>query len=918
MREPFASLIRPEPAPSVPPFDRLAPGPPLNLLAAQIEALSSPGDAIVDLHGRGGWVGRTAIARLRRAYTFESNPLTRLLAEVVLRPPDLRHLDAAFQGIASAPRGELPLKPSLAALYASRCATCGRVVTVDEFLWDGDAAAPFRKSYHCAYCRDQVGGGELRTAATDAGDAQRSEIGDERDVAYAALRERFPVLDGQTDLVRQVLALYTPRTLVALHAILQRIEGDLRAASLQAALRIAFLHVLLPASRLNGYPGRVAALRISGARVRLPASRQWRERNPWLLFEDGIRLVRGFIQRLGAAPGGPIQARLGEDLLALADASANVVIRRGSPGTPGAVETGAGGGPLPRVRLVATQPPLRWSTESLSFAYLGAAMALGREAAGELPLEPLFGSVQRQEWGWHAAALRRSLAAVRPILARDARALIVLDPGGPEAIVAAALGGVGAGFHLTSVQLSEGEEGIGGTIELSLERPRSEAPRTRANVPLPSLERRTGEEHDAGAPFQLADVERTIADVAVAVLQARGEPARFERLLAEILVGLDAAGHLRRLVGTRTYRETADAAEARADASGLLPRPAEPDLAEEPGTGRDATSGRELAAGRDVPGRGGRPRAEGADQVALLLDLVRGELSRPENRRLVEIEPERWWLADRRDLARATIPLADRVEWAVFSLLSTSGRLSEAALYERIAGIFRGADSPEEALVRACLDSYRSLASTPEALRTNDELQARYAEHTAIVADIIGYGHRLGLRAWASRAEQKRIHAGRPLADLLTERERRAYLPLIIHAPIEALEAVDVIWYLRGKVTFLFEVEWTAMLGEPLLQRGMQIPPAEGIVRFLVVVPERTELVRAKLDRSPVLRAALETGNWHILKSNHLRRLVEREGADLERLQPLLGLDPEIETAGEQLPLFTPAQPPAPHGSPTA
>ena len=97
-----------------------------------------------------------------------------------------------------------------------------------------------------------------------------------------------------------------------------------------------------------------------------------------------------------------------------------------------------------------------------------------------------------------------------------------------------------------------------------------------------------------------------------------------------------------------------------------------------------------------------------------LLELIRAELTRPDHRRLREIEPDRWWLADREDIAAAAAPLADRVEWAVFSLLSTAGPLSEASFFERIAALFTGHDLPDEALVRACLQSYRSRASTAD------------------------------------------------------------------------------------------------------------------------------------------------------------------------------------------------------------
>ena len=54
MPETLSSLIRPEQGPLLPTFERLAPPPPLNLVAAEIEARSRPGDVVVDLFGRGG------------------------------------------------------------------------------------------------------------------------------------------------------------------------------------------------------------------------------------------------------------------------------------------------------------------------------------------------------------------------------------------------------------------------------------------------------------------------------------------------------------------------------------------------------------------------------------------------------------------------------------------------------------------------------------------------------------------------------------------------------------------------------------------------------------------------------------------------------------------------------------------------
>jgi hypothetical protein len=202
------------------------------------------------------------------------------------------------------------------------------------------------------------------------------------------------------------------------------------------------------------------------------------------------------------------------------------------------------------------------------------------------------------------------------------------------------------------------------------------------------------------------------------------------------------------------------------------------------------------------------------------------------------------------------------------------------------------------------LDSYRDPSRNQVALRPMDQLAARHVEHGELVGMLVEYGHRLGLRAHVSDKERRRAYLGGTVTDLLTEEEQRAYLPLVVAGDIATLESLDCVWYLRGKATFLFEVEWTALLTEPLLKRGPRIPAAETVVRFLVVPAERVELIRFKLARSPLLRRALDEQNWHILKSEHLRRMMAREEADLDGLGPLLGLDPEIEREAEQLALF--------------
>ena len=118
----------------------------------------------------------------------------------------------------------------------------------------------------------------------------------------------------------------------------------------------------------------------------------------------------------------------------------------------------------------------------------------------------------------------------------------------------------------------------------------------------------------------------------------------------------------------------------------------------------------------------------------------------------------------------------------------------------------------------------------------------------------------------------------------------------------EVAAEIDCAWYVRSRGTFLFEVEWTGIVSEALLRRGSRIPNVERLVRFLVLAPERAELVRLKLARSPLLRTAMERDNWHILTWENLGAFASRERPDLDDLEPYLGLG--APDAGDQLALF--------------
>jgi hypothetical protein len=912
-RKGFDHVILPRRLPGLALLDRYHPPPADNQIDAVLAAFAAPGDTVLDPWAGTGWTARRTIAAGMRAVAADPSPFAQMAATALMTAPSPAVLDAAFAQLAGSRRVDVPLKQHIEELYATRCAFCRRPVVAEQFVWPRDGDAPGRKIYRCAACDLSRGGPEERSApvdevdlaklgleraSTDAPAAEASEApldppypepvdpADELDLAigesggpppapravdppgsvaerprfastvrpepapvaaeagvrhtphYLELRARFPVLDEREDLVDELLALYTPRNLYALHAIGSKIDTELRDAASAAVMKLALASCLLPASRLNGYPGRVASLRISAGHVRQPASRHQREVNVWQAFEAAFAEVRAAIVALGERHESRFAADFGE-LGGMT--AANVLWLRARASVVGQYLPAEG------VDLVLSAPAAAPTIEELGFEYLATSWLLGREAAETLRLEPIFGGGGHPE-GAEATALRRGMASAAGALKPGGWCVVLLEASDPERLLAVALAGAAAGLELVNVIHRESVRS-GEGVALHLRRRSAEDRLRHAVTPKPL--RLGAEAGHLTYPELAGAIERSV----VALLRDRGEPAGLTRVVAAVVAELASSGLLRRIVSAR---------------------------------------------GDDDGGGAERLEAAGPQMVA---GLIREELWRDDHPALVRLGDEArplWWLR-RPELAER--PLADRVEWAAWSILSTAGRIDEAGFFDRVYRLFPGLQAPDEELVRACLAAYRAPGERGS-LATEDDLARRTQDHARVIATLVEYGHRLKLRAWVAAREHDRVVDGRTLLDRLAEDERRVYLPLVIRAPGEALGQVDVLWYVRGRLAFLFEVDWTAMVGEAVLGRGREIPLGDQQARFLVIPAERTELLRLKLERSPWLREEIERQNWHILKWQHLDTLAAREGARMEWLEPVLGLDPLIERGGEQLTMF--------------
>jgi hypothetical protein len=304
-------------------------------------------------------------------------------------------------------------------------------------------------------------------------------------------------------------------------------------------------------------------------------------------------------------------------------------------------------------------------------------------------------------------------------------------------------------------------------------------------------------------------------------------------------------------------------------------------------------------------------RAGGVSELELFLDHFKSALADGRRTGITRVPLS----DDADDVAYAineapdATPLGDRVEWAVWGLLSSAREVDTRSLLRRVYALFRGIETPDRELIERCVAAYAT--QTDEGrwrLLDQDGLVARQASQAQVLAELIDAGHRLGFKVHVGRDVERRAvpssHALRDvrvLADLVSDAERATGASRFVRGASEALDFVDCVWYDRGRMVFLWQVDWTARIHRSIVALGEAIPDDDRVFRFLAVADERTGLVHEKLRRSPALAEIVRRRGWRFVKWDPLRRWLKDAQTGLDGLEPVLGLEPAVEQSGQQL-----------------
>ena len=174
-------------------------------------------------------------------------------------------------------------------------------------------------------------------------------------------------------------------------------------------------------------------------------------------------------------------------------------------------------------------------------------------------------------------------------------------------------------------------------------------------------------------------------------------------------------------------------------------------------------------------------------------------------------------------------------------------------------------------------------------------------------AQLVGAGHGIGFKVHVGGDLRRRAlgdaYAGRAtiLADLLSDTEKMVSLGRYLRGPAEVLDAVDVVWYDAGRMVFLWQLDWTARLHRSLVTLGDSIPDDPKVFRNAARGAGRRDVCAHTHTRAAAVYEDGRRLGWRCVKCGTLRAFAIDPAASLEGLEPVLGLEPAVEQAGQQL-----------------
>jgi 16S rRNA G966 N2-methylase RsmD/DNA-directed RNA polymerase subunit RPC12/RpoP len=261
-----------------------------------------------------------------------------------------------------------------------------------------------------------------------------------------------------------------------------------------------------------------------------------------------------------------------------------------------------------------------------------------------------------------------------------------------------------------------------------------------------------------------------------------------------------------------------------------------------------------------------------------------------------------WWLKDSAHIK--VIPLNKRVEETIVNFLNARIKATFTEILTELYTRYKNALTPDSQSIVAILNEvavksgermWRLKPSTMEFRRAHEEM----IYYLGII------GRKLGYKVGIAIDECRKTWNGRRLADLLKV-GRAPSFPNVPKWNMSRIRRIDVIWFLKDKVDFAFEVEYSTTINDAVL-RGSNLPWKE--TRRCIVIPKARANFMARRLREPAIQELMGQWTWQAVSFEDLRDLFTKvkglRGVSKREFEDIIGRAPEKPPEEPTLDQFT-------------
>ena len=184
-----------------------------------------------------------------RVLAARSNPINWLITEVAGAEDNQSRILSSINKLLISRKGDQVFEDTLKGLYQTTCASCGKEIQADGFVWEKDDELPISRVYTCPHCGDA---GERDATAEDFD--RLKKLGNLNIHTARALQLVSPEQAYEEESVQNALACFPPRSLYACMLLINRANLLDIEKSERKFLQAALLTVFNDAHALRHWP----------------------------------------------------------------------------------------------------------------------------------------------------------------------------------------------------------------------------------------------------------------------------------------------------------------------------------------------------------------------------------------------------------------------------------------------------------------------------------------------------------------------------------------------------------------------------------------------------------------------------------------------------------------------------------------